>query len=221
MDHLSNRDVLAADLTDWRKLAQRLHARYRVADATAGAALVSDAVLAASAASLTDHLEATLGPRHVDLRVATDAGREGVWVTPDDVALARALSDVAGRHGADAAPEEVVQVEMGLDTAHRSRLVDFWAVVLTGTTDAVVADSVLDPDRQAPAVWFQETEPHDPPRQRWHPDVWVAPEAAEQRIADAVGAGGTVVDDSQAPSFTVLADADGNRVCVCTCLDRA
>jgi 4a-hydroxytetrahydrobiopterin dehydratase len=29
-----------------------------------------------------------------------------------------------------------------------------------------------------------------------------------------------VVDDSEAPSFTVLSDAEGNRVCICTVLDR-
>ena len=40
------------------------------------------------------------------------------------------------------------------------------------------------------------------------------------RIAAAVAAGGTVVDDAGAPSFTVLADAEGNRACVCTILDR-
>ena len=51
--------------------------------------------------------------------------------------------------------------------------------------------------------------------------MWVPPEVADERIASAVAAGGTVVDDSEAPSFTVLADAEGNRVCVCTVLDRA
>jgi 4a-hydroxytetrahydrobiopterin dehydratase len=40
------------------------------------------------------------------------------------------------------------------------------------------------------------------------------------QITAAVAAGGSVVDDSQAPSFTVLADPDGNRVCVCTCFER-
>ena len=69
-------------------------------------------------------------------------------------------------------------------------------------------------------MWFQETGEHEVPRQRWHPDVWVAPEVAEARIAAAVAGGGTVVDDSEAPSFTVLADPDGNKVCVCTFLDR-
>ncbi|MGH3371535.1 MAG: VOC family protein, partial [Nocardioidaceae bacterium] len=35
-----------------------------------------------------------------------------------------------------------------------------------------------------------------------------------------VAAGGRVVDDENAPSFVVLADPEGNRACVCTCLDR-
>ncbi|MDA8354833.1 MAG: 4a-hydroxytetrahydrobiopterin dehydratase, partial [Actinomycetota bacterium] len=48
----------------------------------------------------------------------------------------------------------------------------------------------------------------------------LAPEEAEPRIELAVAAGGTVVDDSEAPSFTVLADPDGNKVCVCTYLGR-
>jgi 4a-hydroxytetrahydrobiopterin dehydratase len=40
-------------------------------------------------------------------------------------------------------------------------------------------------------------------------------EVAEQRIAAAVAAGGTVVDDSEAPGLTVIADQDGNRGVVC------
>jgi 4a-hydroxytetrahydrobiopterin dehydratase len=50
--------------------------------------------------------------------------------------------------------------------------------------------------------------------------LWLAPEAAEERIAAAVAAGGSVVYDSEAPTYTVLADPDGNRVCVCTSLGR-
>ena len=118
-------------------------------------------------------------------------------------------------------PREVSQVELALDTADDARLGPFWAAVLTGDADAVVRDTVFDPTGQLPSMWFQGTEPHDAPRQRWHLDVWVAPEVAAVRIAAAVAAGGTVVDDSEAPSFTVLADPDGNKVCVCTFLDRA
>jgi 4a-hydroxytetrahydrobiopterin dehydratase len=220
-DHLSNRDVLEAGLADWRKLAQRLHARFRVPDPGAGAAFVSDAVSVASEASLTEHLEMTLAAHHVDVRVATDLGGSGVWVTEDDVDLARRLSGRATARGLQPAPGEVTQVEMGLDTARRGEAAPFWAVVLTGSSDGVVEDTVFDPSNRVQSVWFQETEPHETPRQRWHPDVWVPPEVADERIAAAVAAGGSVVDDSQAPSFTVLADGEGNRVCVCTTLDRA
>ncbi|MFL6165741.1 MAG: VOC family protein, partial [Ornithinibacter sp.] len=105
-------------------------------------------------------------------------------------------------------------------TAHDARLGPFWAAVLTGDAGAVVGDTVFDPTGQGPSMWFQGTEPHEVPRQRWHPDLGVAAEVAEARIAAAVAAGGTLVDASEAPSFTVLADPDGNKVCVCTFLDR-
>jgi 4a-hydroxytetrahydrobiopterin dehydratase len=55
---------------------------------------------------------------------------------------------------------------------------------------------------------------------RVHLDVWVAPEIAEQRINGAVAAGGQVVADNDSPTFTVPADPEGNRVCVCTYLGR-
>lgn len=42
MDKLGNQEVLDARLDDWRKLAQALHARYRIADFTAGAACVAE-----------------------------------------------------------------------------------------------------------------------------------------------------------------------------------
>ncbi len=218
MEKLTTQHIVDAALADWRKLAQRLHARFRAGDPGVGAALVSDAVRAAGEVSLGDHLEATLTAAHVDLRVATH--RDGIWVTPDDVALARLLSDVARRHEVTSVPGEVTQVELALDTADDGRLGPFWAAVLTGDPDGVVADTVFDPTGQLPSMWFQGTEAHEVPRQRWHLDLWVAPEVADARIAAAVAAGGTAVDDSEAPSFTVLADPDGNKVCVCTFLDR-
>jgi 4a-hydroxytetrahydrobiopterin dehydratase len=69
-------------------------------------------------------------------------------------------------------------------------------------------------------LWFQSTEAHETPRQRFHLDLWLPHDVADERIAAAVAAGGSVVDDSQAPSFTVLADAEGNRACICTMLER-
>ena len=84
-----------------------------------------------------------------------------------------------------------------------------------------IGDDVRDTTGRVPILWFQETDEHETPRQRFHVDVWVPPEVAEQRIAAAVAAGGIVVDDSQAPSYTVIADQDGNKACVCTSLPPA
>jgi hypothetical protein len=53
-----------------------------------------------------------------------------------------------------------------------------------------------------------------------HFDITVAHDEAEARVRAALGAGGRLVDDSFARSFWVLADAEGNEVCVCTWTDR-
>ena len=65
-------------------------------------------------------------------------------------------------------------------------------------------------------MWFQETDSEAPDRQRWHLDISVPHEVAEQRIQAALDAGGTLVDDERAPAFWVLADPDGNQACICT-----
>ena len=56
---------------------------------------------------------------------------------------------------------------------------------------------------------------------RFHIEVYVAPEVAEKRIAATVAAGGTVVDDSDAPSLTVIADQDGNKGVGCVDVSAA
>ena len=66
-----------------------------------------------------------------------------------------------------------------------------------------------------PLIWFQDSGSEEP-RQRWHLDVWVDPSRVEDLIRDAEAAGGRLVTDEYAPSWWVLADADGNLACVCT-----
>ena len=57
-------------------------------------------------------------------------------------------------------------------------------------------------------------------RNRVHFDITVAHDEAEARVRAALDAGGRLVDDPFARSFWVLADAEGNEVCVCTWADR-
>ena len=217
MNKLSTQEILDARLGDWRKLAQALHARYRVTDFSAGAAF---AAVVAGAAKASGHYPVLkMTNEVVDVSLCTR--EDGLWVTEKDIGMARMISEIAQHMGLTPEPAAVTQLEIALDTADDNRVAPFWSALLTGSPDNKIYDSVFDPSGRVPSLWFQDTDEHEPPRQRWHFDLWLAPEAAEQRIAAAVAAGGSVVDDSEAPSFTVLADPDGNRVCVCTCLGRS
>ena len=94
-----------------------------------------------------------------------------------------------------------------------------WAALLTGTPSPRAAgtpsDEIRDATGRVPNLWFGDADEQEAPRQRFHVEVYVAAEVAEQRIAAAVAAGGTVVDDSDAPSLTVIADQDGNTGVLC------
>lgn len=215
-DRLSHQQIADAGLDDWRKLAQALHARYVPRDYRAAAAFV--AAVAELAENTGHRPDLKLSQGVVDLSVCTR--QDGLWVTRRDVDLARRISEIALEHGLDSDPAAVTQLEIALDTAHEDGVSAFWSVLLTGSPDNTVHDTVFDPTGRVPGVWFQATDEHEAPRQRWHFDLWLAPESADARIAAAVAAGGSVVDDSEAPSYTVLADPDGNRVCVCTATGR-
>jgi 4a-hydroxytetrahydrobiopterin dehydratase len=55
-----------------------------------------------------------------------------------------------------------------------------------------------------------------PQRNRIHFDLSVPHDEAHQRIQDTIAAGGTLVSDAEAPAFWVLADSEGNEVCICS-----
>lgn len=215
MEQVSIQQVLDAGLEDWRKLAQALHARFRTGDFVRGLEFVT--AVASAAESANHHPDVTLTYPYVDLAlISHDAGR----LTQRDLDLARSISEIAREREIEADTRSLAEVELALDTAALAAAGAFWAALLTGTQDAVSGDGVMDPNHRVPLLWFQHTDAHETPRQRFHLDLWVPHDYADERIAAAVAAGGTVVDDSEAPSFTVLADPEGNRVCVCTALDR-
>ncbi|WP_324653330.1 4a-hydroxytetrahydrobiopterin dehydratase [Georgenia sp. H159] len=215
MDGLTSQQIRDADLADWRKLALALHARFRTGDFASGLRFVT--ALTELAERVNHHPDVTLTYPHVDLRlISHDVGA----VTQRDIDLARQISELAREQGVPADPRAVTQLELALDTADLAAVGPFWAALLHGDPDAASdGPDIVDPTGQLPTLWFQSTEPHETPRQRFHVDLWVPYDVAEGRIAAAVAAGGRVVDDSRAPSFVVVADLDGNRACVCTFLD--
>ncbi len=216
MKNLSNGEIASAHLSDWRKLAQALHARYIVPDYRAVARFLAD--LADVVESQNHHPEIRVSYGVVDISICTHEG--GRWVTDADVELARRISEIALEHKLEARPTEVRQLELALDTANEGLISNFWAVILTDDRDTKVSDTIFDSSERVPNVWFQTTNEHEEPMQRWHFDLWCAPEVAERKIREALEAGGVLVDDSHAPSFSILSDSDGNKVCICTSEDR-
>lgn len=212
VEKLNNQQIRDAGLTDWRKLAQALYARYSIPNYVVAAAFV--AAVAREAEADGHHPDLAVKYGVIDISLCTH--EDGLWVTQKDIDMARKISGLARESGLVPRPTEVTQLEIALDTAQEDHAGTFWSVLLTGSPDNKVYDSVFDPTARVPGLWFQGTDAHETPRQRWHFDLWLAPEVADERIAAAVAAGGSVVNDSNAPSFTVLADPEGNRVCVCT-----
>ena len=227
MDMLSGQQITAAALTDWRKLGQGLHARFVTPDFDAGVRFLS--AIGAAGKSLGHYPQVQLGTTYVDLKLISDdaiyrddAGTEHrvEWVTQQDIDLARRISDIAAEQSLSADPRSITAIELALDTANSADLAPMWAVLLTGGTEAqgrgTISDDVRDATSRVPILWFQQTDPHPTPRQRFHIDVQVPYDVAEQRIAAAVAAGAAIVDDSRAPWTTVIADPDGNNACVGT-----
>jgi len=215
METLTTTEILDARLDDWRKLAQALHARFLTGDFARGLQFVTAVAEAAEAAN--HHPDVTLTYPFVDVKLVS---HDASGVTRRDIELARRISEIAREHGFGADPTTVAALELALDIADLLAVGPFWAALLTGSPDSLQGDDVIDPAGQVPLLWFQHTDAHETPRQRFHIDLWVPHDVAEGRIAAAVKAGGRVVDDDRAPSFVVLADPEGNKACVCTCLDR-
>ena len=89
----------------------------------------------------------------------------------------------------------------------------FWAAVL-GYRD--VGGQLVDPLGRGPGVWFQQMDAPREQRNRIHFDIAVAHDEAQRRLEASLAAGGVLLSDEWAPAFWVLADPEGNEICICT-----
>ncbi|MDP3893317.1 4a-hydroxytetrahydrobiopterin dehydratase, partial [Nocardioides sp.] len=209
---LADRQVSEAEgLDDWRVLLGALHTRWRTGDFATGLRLVNRIGAAAEEANHHPDLDLRYGHLNVKL-VSHDVG----GLTARDVRMARRISALAAEEGVSAAPTAVQELEVALDTADHTAVKPFWAAVLGLAPNPSLDIDLMDPDGSVPSMWFQRTDGDDPARMRFHLDIIVPHDVAEQRVADAVAAGGTLVSDDRAPAFWVLADVEGNKVCVCS-----
>ncbi|MFL6107201.1 MAG: 4a-hydroxytetrahydrobiopterin dehydratase [Marmoricola sp.] len=212
---LTGQQVADLDLGAWANLVGGLQTRIRTRDFATGLQVLN--AIGAAAEEMNHHPDLDLRYSRIDVRLSShDAG----GITERDVQLARRIGDIAAAAGAELDRTGLSRLELGLDSPDGRALAPFWAAVLD--VDHVSGEGwndVTDPNGVHPLIWFQASGSQEP-RQRWHPDVWVEADQVQPRIDAAVAAGGRLVSDDQAPRFWVLADAEDNRVCLCTWQDR-
>jgi 4a-hydroxytetrahydrobiopterin dehydratase len=212
MTTLTGQQIADAGLDGWANLGSRLQTRIATGDFAAGLALVS--AVGAAAERAGHHPDVDLRYAHVDVRL-TSHDEQGV--TERDVELARTITALAAAAGLRAEKSGVSRLDLALDTPDRPRVMPFWQAVfgMVPADDPELGIDLHDPADMLPRLWFQPSGAGEP-RQRWHPDVLIDPAEVQPRIAAAVAAGGRLVSDAEAPSYWVLEDPDGNRVCLCT-----
>ena len=199
----------AVDARHWRVLLNSLRATFTAPDFSTAAAFVARIAAAADAAN--HHPDVVL--RWGQVTVTTSSHDAG-GLTQRDVDLAATVSALADELGlaGDVARTEIL--EIAIDALDIPAVQPFWAAVMG--YDTTSDDEVSDPAGIGPTIWFQQMDQPRPQRNRIHFDITVGHDQAEGRIAAAIAAGGHLVSDERAPAFWVLADAEGNEVCVCT-----
>jgi 4a-hydroxytetrahydrobiopterin dehydratase len=203
----------------------------------AAAAEAASLVSAVAGADADGHLWLDVRADRLIVSVQTRAlGR----ITDTDLGLVRRVTDTLAGHGlrpepgGESAARPVQMLEIAIDALDIPAIRPFWKAILgyvdeagssnSGSVaeggDGDPTDALVDPYDQGPAFWFQQMDAPRPQRNRIHFDMSMAPEEAPGRIEAALAAGGTMVSDLAAPRFWVLADAEGNEICVCTWAGR-
>lgn len=215
---LSHHEIADAGLDDWRQVLGKLKARFRTGDFATGLGLVDR--IGAAAEEANHHPDVTL--TYPELLVTLRSHDVG-GITSRDIDLARTISGFASEAGVESDVAGLTQLDLGLDTASGERLAPFYAALLGSE---VQRGEPVDPSGQVPTVWWQEPGndgpalPETEVQQRWHFDVWVPMDEGARRLQAVLDAGGSLVSDAAAPSYWVVADADGNRSCICTVAER-
>lgn len=204
----------AVDARHWRVLLQTLRATFTAADFSTAAAFV--ARIAAAADEANHHPDVVL--RWGQVTVTTSSHDAG-GLTQRDVDLAATVSAIADELGLAGDVPRTETLEIAVDALDIPAVKPFWAAVMGYEVSG--DDEVKDPAGISPTIWFQQMDAPRPQRNRIHFDIVVPHDEAEVRVAAAIAAGGHLVSDERAPAFWVLADVEGNEVCVCTWQGRS
>jgi 4a-hydroxytetrahydrobiopterin dehydratase len=178
--------------------------------------------VAEQAEALNHHPDVDLRWTRVTFALATHSTGA---VSGLDVELARRILAAAAEVGAKTLPA-AQRVELALDCVDIPAVKAFWTAAL-GYREQEIGEvsqagewhhtELQAPDGRGPVLWFQRMDPPRTERGRFHLDVYLPdPAAARERLAAALAAGGRLVNDEHAPAWWVVADPEGNELCLCT-----
>ena len=174
---------------------------------------LADAAALAQAIAAVPGLDGTNAQINLLAEQVTVRLTREVWkIEESHIGLARAISAAARAHGAAADRAAIHEVQFAISAKPDAIDLGFWRAVLGYAP--MQGDNAIDPLGNGSTVWMQELDAAKPLRHAMHIDVSVPREQAERRFAAAVAAGGVVVDASHAPSYWILADRSGNKVCI-------
>ncbi|MEP7765058.1 VOC family protein [Sanguibacter sp. 25GB23B1] len=200
--------------TPWHLFVGRLHAAFAVDGLSAGVRFAGRVCEAADAAGHHPDIDLRYGEVHLVL-VSHDVRA----VTSRDVGLALTIAEIARDDGLVPSGGSPQVTEIAVDALDIPRVRPFWKAAFAYVDGATTVDGVTDladPRGIGPSIWFQQMDAPRPQRNRIHLDVTVAHEQSAERLAAILDAGGVLVSDAAAPRFWVVADAEGNEVCLCT-----
>ena len=193
-------------------LGDVLYGSYTTKDFERAVAFVADVARAADAQN--HHPDVRLGYGKVSFELSShDAG----GVTQRDLVLAREIQRIADEAGVVVEAARTLRYDFAIDTVDADNIRDFWRVGL-GYVERATDDGIelVDPRGRGPKLWFQHMDPLRADRNRIHLDVYVPKTDGEDRVQSILESGGTLMTDEFAPDWWVLADAEGNELCICT-----
>ena len=161
------------------------------------------------------HAQLTIVSKRLTIRLTRE-----IWkIEAEHIQLAREISKVAKSLGAVADPNQVQEVQFAIAAKTDAIDLAFWRAVLG--YDPMLEDNAIDPLGVSSTVWMQDIEEGKTLRHAMHIDVSLSKEGAQARVDAALEAGGVLIDGSHAPSWWILADRSGNKVCVVAWPDGA
>ncbi|GAA1058495.1 hypothetical protein GCM10017608_25900 [Agromyces luteolus] len=195
----------AEGVDDWRVLYWGAHAFFRASSYVEAARFVA----AITAIDEVARHEPDVDLRHEGVAVKL-ISREVRDLSTRDVEVARLVSAVAREHGLTADVSVLQVVQTAIASPPSAEVAPFWTAVLGYVRPNDT--HLVDPLRRGSSVFLQPEERVGPRRGRMHVDVCVPHDQVRARIDAALAAGGRIADDSFAPEWWTLADAENHGV---------